>query len=174
MTPRVVSAKRSSPKAGIMRSLSKRRSRFDNSVSKVGDYPDRTTINASPLRCNSRLLTSVQSSRDGQMSVRNSSRFDKLKLPDFLRVGLLKLIPKGVEKDRRVIGNWRPLVMQESIYKLFSGAFTKRMNKALQLIINPNQNGFIPQRCLNENVRLIESILDYGNKNNRGGGDYPN
>ena len=90
-------------------------------------------------------------------------------LPDFLRVGLLKLIPKGVEKDRRVIGNWRPLVMQESIYKIFSGAFTKRMNMALQVIINPNQNGFIPSRSLNENVRLIESILDYGNKNERGG-----
>ena len=85
MTPRVVSAKRSSPKAGIMRSLSKRRSRFDNSVSKVGDYPDRTTINASPLRCNSRLLTSVQSSRDGQMSVRNSSRLERLKLPELVR-----------------------------------------------------------------------------------------
>ena len=80
-------------------------------------------------------------------------------LPDFLRRGVLRLIPKE-GKDRRRVKNWRPIALQEAIYKLISGALSDRLNLALDKIIHRSQTGFIPGRSMNDNVRTIYNTVE--------------
>ena len=88
-------------------------------------------------------------------------------LPDFLRRGALRLIPKP-DKDKRESKNWRPLILQEALYKLLSGALANRLNKALDILVHKSQTGFIRGRSMCDNVRIVHNIVElckeFGNK----------
>ena len=84
-------------------------------------------------------------------------------LPEFVRQGVLKLIPKG-KKDGRYKKNWRPLILQNSSYKILSGVMTNRINKALPHIIKDTQSGFIKGRTMTDNIRIISALLEYSKK----------
>jgi len=45
-------------------------------------------------------------------------------------------------------------------YKIASKAITKRLEKVLTLLINPDQTGFIKGRYIRQNIRLIKEILE--------------
>ena len=45
--------------------------------------------------------------------------FENKELPLTVRLGIIALIAKG-DKDKRVISNWRPLTLLETLYKLIS------------------------------------------------------
>jgi len=64
--------------------------------------------------------------------------FEINSLPKSQAVGVISLLPKG-NKAKDDLGNWRPITLQNSIYKLISGALSKRINKVLPTIINSNQ-----------------------------------
>ena len=89
--------------------------------------------------------------------------FDKGILPTAFRIGIISLIPKG-NKDKRFLQNWRPICLLDSCYKIFSGVLTKRLNKVLPSIIDIAQSGFIPGRCLNDSLRILTDVLEWGNR----------
>ena len=45
------------------------------------------------------------------------------------------------------------------MYKIISTCITNRIKKTLDVLIKDNQTGFIPGRCITENVRLVYDII---------------
>ena len=66
--------------------------------------------------------------------------------------GVINIIPKG-DKDKRLLTNWRPLCLLNSMYKLISGTLAERIKPNLNTIIHSDQKGFVPGRCIGEVVR---------------------
>ena len=90
------------------------------------------------------------------------------KMPLFLRIGIMSLLPKG-KKDRRKPPNWRPLILQDVLYKMMSGVFTNRLKPHIGTIIKEDQTGFIAGQSMDENIRIISSVLEYAKRANKKG-----
>ena len=74
--------------------------------------------------------------------------------------GTITCIPK-TGKERNLLQNWRPLTLLNSTYKFFSSIIAKRIKNTLEFIINPDQTGFISNRFIGENTRLLLDTLQY-------------
>ena len=59
--------------------------------------------------------------------------------------GSITLIPKG-QKDKRELGNWRPITLLNTLYKLISSILAKKIKKVLPRIIRAEQKGFVDGR----------------------------
>ena len=84
--------------------------------------------------------------------------------------GLLKLIPKKSE-ELYYIKNWRPLNLLncDIDYKLATKAIANRLRTHLHKLINNDQTGIFKGRFIGENIRLIDSVINYtaAQKNSR-------
>lgn len=85
---------------------------------------------------------------------------EKTTLPPSLCQGLITLIPKP-NKDHLLIENWCPICLLNSDYKMIALILAKRLKLILNDIIDECQSGFIQQRHISNNIRLILDILDY-------------
>jgi len=75
------------------------------------------------------------------------------------RRGIIKLIPrKDAEPD--LIKNWRPITLLNCDYKIAAKAIANRLKKLSQLV-NSDQTGFIQGRFIGENIRLIDSVINF-------------
>ena len=83
---------------------------------------------------------------------------DLQQFPETILEGIITCIPK-TGKERNQLKNWRPLTMLNSIYKFFSSIVAKRIKSTLNQIINPDQTGFISNRFIGENSRLLFDTL---------------
>ncbi len=82
--------------------------------------------------------------------------------------GVVTCIPKA-DKDRRVHKNWRPISPLNVLYKIISTCITNRIKKTLNYLIDENQTGFIPGRCISENIRLLYDTMFETKKQNKNG-----
>jgi len=82
-----------------------------------------------------------------------------------LKRGLITCIPKP-NKDRRFLKNWRPITLLPVIYKMASGCIANRLKTVLSDIITEEQTGFIKERYLGDNIRLLYDIIFETNKVN--------
>uniref|UniRef100_A0A3B5R4M7 Reverse transcriptase domain-containing protein n=1 Tax=Xiphophorus maculatus TaxID=8083 RepID=A0A3B5R4M7_XIPMA len=85
---------------------------------------------------------------------------DNQTLPPTLCQGLLTLIPKP-KKDPLLIDNWRPICLLNNDYKILAQIFAMRMKSVLNFIIDETQNGFMTQRHIANNIRLVLDLIDY-------------
>lgn len=69
-------------------------------------------------------------------------------------------IPKP-GKDRKLVKNWRPITLLSTVYKIASKAVAERLKAVLPSIINGQQKGFLKNRFIHENTRLIYDTLEY-------------
>ena len=90
------------------------------------------------------------------------------KLPSSQTVGVISLIPKG-EKPKELLDSWRPLTLQNSIYKLISGVIAQRINTVLPTIIHTDQCGFVPGRYIGDCIRTTYDVIEYAKCNNKTG-----
>ena len=74
------------------------------------------------------------------------------------KTGIITCLPKQ-GKDRRLIKNWRPITLLNSIYKIFSWILADRLKTTLDSIIRNDQKGFLQDRFIRENIRLIHDIM---------------
>ena len=74
--------------------------------------------------------------------------------------GLIICIPKG-DKPRQFLSNWRPLTLLNCIYKIGSSCIANRLKKYINKLVNKDQTGFIKNRFIGENTRLIYDIMEY-------------
>ena len=81
------------------------------------------------------------------------------------RRGIITLIPKS-NKVTSVLDNLRPISLLNTDYKILTKIIAKRLEKVLPKIINPDQTGYIKNRYIGENVRLISDIMMYTEENN--------
>ena len=86
--------------------------------------------------------------------------YDINKLSITQRRGLIKLIPKK-ETDLKNLKNWRPLSLLNCDYKIAAKSIANRIQATLPKLINNDQTGFIKGRFIGENIRLIDSIINY-------------
>ena len=73
--------------------------------------------------------------------------------------GIITLIPKE-DSDLSSLANWRLITLLNVHYKIASKVITKRLEKVLTFLINPDQTGFIKGRYIGQNIRLINDILE--------------
>ena len=72
--------------------------------------------------------------------------------------GIIKVIPKK-RKDKSYLENWRPLTLLNVDYKIATKAIAHRISKALPRIINDDQTGYVKERYIGQNIRLIMDII---------------
>ena len=91
--------------------------------------------------------------------------YEKGELSSTQKEGVIVCIPKG-DKPREFVKNWRPISLLNVIYKIGSACITNRMKKVLPCLINYDQSGFLSNRYMGDNIRLIYDIMHYLNYKN--------
>jgi hypothetical protein len=86
--------------------------------------------------------------------------FEKGELSSTQKEGLIVCIPKG-DKPREFIQNWRPISLLNVVYKIGSACIANRLKGVLPSLINEDQSGFIKDRYIGDNIRLIYDVIDY-------------
>lgn len=89
--------------------------------------------------------------------------FKKGELSSTQKEGLIICIPKG-DKAKEFIKNWRPISLLNVIYKIGSTCIANRLKKVLPSLINEDQTGFISNRFIGDNIRLIYDLISYLNE----------
>ena len=84
------------------------------------------------------------------------------------RRGLITLLPKK-NKPRQYLKNGRPITLLNCDYKIAAKSIATRLKKVLPYLINNDQTGFLKGRFIGENIRLINSVIDYAEKQNTPG-----
>jgi hypothetical protein len=89
-----------------------------------------------------------------------NTSFRKGLLSPTQRQGIITCIPKG-EKDRHFIKNWRPISLLNVVYKIGSACIASRIKTVLPGLINEDQTGFMANRYIGDNIRLIYDVIAY-------------
>lgn len=77
-----------------------------------------------------------------------------------MKQGIITLLPKP-GKDKRYIDNLRPITLLNVDYKLFTQIFANRLKEGMGQIISETQSGFLKDRSIHNNIRLVLDLLDY-------------
>ena len=93
--------------------------------------------------------------------------FTKGELSTTQKEGVIISIPKG-DKSKDLIKNWRPISLLNVVYKIGS-ACIKRLKSVLPSLINEDQTGFMANRYLGDNIRLIYDLISYLYRENKPG-----
>ena len=94
--------------------------------------------------------------------------YENGRFSDFQYQSVITCLPKE-GKDRRHIGNWRPISLLNTDIKIASAAIANRLKKVLPFIISDTQNGFIKGRFIGENTRLLYDLMHYLEYHNMSG-----
>ncbi len=86
--------------------------------------------------------------------------FEKGELSSTQKEGLIVCIPKG-DKPREFIQNWRPISLLNVVYKIGSASIANRLKGVLPSLIDEDQTGFMRNRYIGDNIRLIYDMIDY-------------
>ena len=78
---------------------------------------------------------------------------------------IIKLIPKK-DTEPHYIKNWRPLTLVNCDYKLAAKSIANRLKNVLPSIISYDQTGFIKDRFIGKNIRLIDSVIRFAKERN--------
>ena len=78
------------------------------------------------------------------------------------RRGLITLIPKK-NKAANLLKNWRPVTLLNCDYKIASKCIASRIQKFLPRLIDNDQTGFLQKRFIGENIRFVNSLINYAN-----------
>jgi hypothetical protein len=92
--------------------------------------------------------------KDIMLKMANDS-FREGKLPESLRTGLIKLIPKGKNSTR--VEDWRPITLLPTSYKIISGVIAGRLEKTLPHIIGRSQKGFLKHKNMGT---VLHNVID--------------
>ena len=95
---------------------------------------------------------------DVVQSINNA--FDKGELSICQKRGIITLLPKK-DKPIDVLNNLRPVTLLNVDYKIATKVIANRLAKVVPDIISPNQTGYVKNRYIGENVRLISDVIDY-------------
>ena len=80
------------------------------------------------------------------------------------RMAIISLLPKG-DKDRLYLKNWRPISLLNVDYKILAKALANRLIEFLPQLIDEDQTGYVKERLIGNNIRIIEDIMIYTTKN---------
>ena len=78
------------------------------------------------------------------------------------RRGLITLTPNK-NKAANLLKNWWPITLLNWDYKIASKCIAGRIQKFLPQLINNDQTGFLKNRFIGENIRLVDIVINYAN-----------
>ena len=78
---------------------------------------------------------------------------------------IIKLIPKK-DAEPYLIKNWRPIILLNCDYKIAANALANLLNKVLPKLVNSDQTGFMKDRFIGENIRLIDGVINFAKAEN--------
>jgi hypothetical protein len=90
--------------------------------------------------------------------------FDKGEMSSTQKEGIIICIPKG-DKPREYLKNWRPISLLNVVYKIATSCIAERMKTILPKLISEDQSGFMADRYIGNNTRLIYDLINYCNTN---------
>ena len=76
------------------------------------------------------------------------------------RRGIISLLLKK-DKARLYLKNWRPITLLNVDNKILTKALGKRINSFLPSLIDEDQAGYVQNRFIENNIRIIAHILMY-------------
>lgn len=76
-----------------------------------------------------------------------------------LNISKIALLPKF--EDRRRVQNFRPISLLNTSYKIVAKVYTNRMKPLLHHKILPSQIGFVPNRCILNNIFLAFKAIEW-------------
>ena len=111
---------------------------------------------------NVRLLNDSMGYTDAKKILLDSfnAAFHHGKLSVTQKRGIISLIPKE-ESNLTVLSNWRPIILLNVDYKILAKASAKRIQSKLPKLIHTDQIGFIKERFIEQNVRLLNDSMGY-------------
>ena len=89
--------------------------------------------------------------------------YDRGKLHETARQGILNLIPKA-NKDTRYVKNLRPITLLNTDYKIIEKVIANKMMPSLEHIIHKDQRGFMKDRRISVNIRKMLDIIQEAKK----------
>ena len=84
-------------------------------------------------------------------------------LAEELNVSKIALLPKS--EDRIKIQNYRPISLLNTLYKIVAKVYANRMKPLLHNWILPSQTGFVPNRCILDNIFLAFEAIAWTKEN---------
>ena len=76
------------------------------------------------------------------------------------RRGVISLIPKD-ENNLMTLSYWRPITLLNVDYKILAKIIANRIKPVLPKLIHPDQTGFIKERFIGQNIRLLNDLMEY-------------
>ena len=86
--------------------------------------------------------------------------FQKGSLSVSQRRGVISLIPKH-DCDLSELTGWRPITLLNVDYKILAKCIAKRIEPFLPKLIHSDQTGFMKDRFIGQNVRLLNDLMEY-------------
>lgn len=83
-----------------------------------------------------------------------------MKVSTTMKQGVILLIPKP-DKDKLLMENWPSITLLTIDYKILASVYATRLKTGLPHIVAETQSGFIKDRYISNNIRLILDLLDY-------------
>ena len=80
-------------------------------------------------------------------------------IADELNISKIALLPKS--EDRSKVKNFRPISLLNTPYKIVAKIFANRMKPLLHHWILPSQTGFVPNRCILDNIFLAFEAIEW-------------
>jgi exonuclease III len=80
-------------------------------------------------------------------------------IADELNISKIALLPKS--EDRLRIQNYRPISLLNTLYKVVAKIYANRMKPLIHHWILPSQTGFVPNRCILDNVFLAFEAIEW-------------
>ena len=86
--------------------------------------------------------------------------FQKGNLSVSQRRGIISLIPKE-DNDLSELTSWRSITLLNVDYKILAKTIAKRIEPFLPKRIHSDQTGFIKDRYIGQNIRLLSDLMEY-------------
>ena len=80
------------------------------------------------------------------------------------RRGIISLIPKS-EENLNEITCWRPITLLNVDYKILARIIATRIEPSLPSLIHSDQTGFIKERYIGQNIRLLDDLMNFTDAN---------
>ena len=80
------------------------------------------------------------------------------------RRGIVNFIHKGNTSDRYEFKSWRPIILTNVDYKIFTKLLAVRLQKTIKAIIHENQSALMKGRNMSSHLRLIDDVMCFADR----------